>query len=89
MEGHRAYQISEKDIGNWHWFIAMDGQNRADLLTLGAPADRVLMMRQFGDGSSSLEIPDPYAGSDNGFEKVFETLENCAGPLLDHLLEQG
>ena len=89
MEGHRAYQITEKDIGNWHWFVAMDEQNRADLLALGAPAGRILLMRQFEGNCSSQEIPDPYAGPKNGFENTYDILENSVGPLLDHLLAQG
>ena len=88
MGGHRAYQITEKDIGNWHWFIAMDEQNRADLLALGVPAGSIFLMRQFGDDSSTQEIPDPYGGQENDFEQVYKILENSAGPLLDHLLAQ-
>jgi len=88
LEGHYASQITEKDIANWHWFVVMDKQNRADLMAMGVLADRILLMRRFEDGGALQEIPDPYGGPENGFRQVYKILKKSAGPLLDCLLAE-
>lgn len=88
LNGHHARQITKNDIGNWHWFVAMDTQNRADLMALGAPADSILLMRQFEEKDTVKEISDPYGGSEAAFTQVYEILEKNAGPLMDYLLAQ-
>ncbi len=89
LSRHRARQITAGDIDRWDWFVAMDASNRADLLWLGAPAGRVLMMRQFeagGDPDAAPDVPDPYYGGGDGFERVFAMLSRNAALLLDFLV---
>lgn len=51
--------------------------------TLHAPPeiDHLAAVRDGAD----LEVPDPYFGSENGFETVFEMLEEACVGLIDHL----
>ncbi len=89
LSGHRARQITADGIADWDWFVAMDASNRMDLLDMGAPGGRVLMMRQFevgGDPGLAPDVPDPYYGGGDGFELVFRLLEANADPLLDYLV---
>ncbi len=87
LDHHRAQQITAEGIGAWDWFVAMDANNRLDLLDLGAPETRLLMMRQFEGLEPAPDVPDPYYGGERGFEHVFRLLEANADPLLDFLLE--
>jgi|AMFO01.1.fsa_nt_gi Protein-tyrosine-phosphatase len=87
LSSHYARQIKAVDIGRWHWFVAMDAENRRDLLEMGVPGERILMMRQFEiPGDDIPDVPDPYFEEAHGFEQVFEVLERNADSLLDYLL---
>ncbi len=88
LSGHVARQITPRGIADWDWFVAMDASNRMDLLDMGAPAERVLMMRQFeagGDPDLAPDVPDPYYGGPDGFEQAWTMLENNAERLIDFL----
>jgi len=87
LSKHRAMQIRPPDIPHWHWFVAMDENNKEDLLAMGASRETVLMMRQFeSEANTPLDVPDPYYGGNAGFEKMFHLLAANADPLLDYLI---
>jgi len=83
MAHHRARQISAGEIPDWDRFVAMDVQNRADLLSLGAAPEKILLMGCFTD--SGTDIPDPYGGTDEVFARVFALLQRGIPPLLTFL----
>ena len=85
LSTHRAQQISAATIDQWHWFVAMDQANKGALLQMGAPASRVLMMRQFESAQHIADVPDPYYGGPDGFEHAYQMLLNNAEGLLDYL----
>jgi len=87
LSRHRAMQITPPDIPHWHWFVAMDTNNKEDLLAMGASRETVLMMRQFeSDANTPPDVPDPYYGGNDGFENMFHLLAVNADPLLDYLV---
>jgi len=85
LSQHRAQQITAKKIKNWHWFVAMDRGNYQDLLSMGADASRVLLMRQFENPVNIPDVPDPYYGGPEGFEDAYQMLVANAEALLDYL----
>ncbi len=87
LSGHSAQQITAHGIKRWHWFVAMDQANYQALLSMGADASRVLMMRQFEvlAGEAVADVPDPYYGGEDGFEHVYQMLMANAESLLDYL----
>jgi len=90
LSQHRAQQITASNIHRWHWFVAMDGENRRALLDMGAPESRVILMRQFESAHDSIsentpDVPDPYYGGSDGFEHAYQMLVNNTDPLLDFL----
>jgi len=87
LSRHRAMQITASDISRWHWFVAMDADNREDLLVMEASSERVLMMRQFEvETGIPPDVPDPYYGGKDGFEDMYHLLAANADPLLDYLI---
>jgi protein-tyrosine phosphatase len=51
-----------------------------------ATRERVVMMSDFAsrrDGPS--DVPDPYYGAGDGFERVLDMLEDAAQGLLEHV----
>ncbi|HKI62675.1 MAG TPA: low molecular weight protein-tyrosine-phosphatase [Mariprofundaceae bacterium] len=87
LSPHRARQITARGISGWDWFVAMDRENRRNLLAMGVPASRVLLMRQFEAGDITADVPDPYYGGPDGFEQAYAMLSANAEDLLDYLEE--
>lgn len=89
MCDHRAQQITARNWQQWDWFVAMDRNNAMDLLDMGVPEARILMMRQGETGfEHDPDVPDPYYGAGDGFETVFQILQNNADSILSILLEK-
>ena len=89
LSQHRAQQITVNKVNDWDWFVAMDDDNRMNLLAMGVPENRLLMMRQFEtDSSISLDVPDPYYGGAEGFEAAYRMLCDNADHILDYLVKQ-
>ncbi len=88
MRTHRAMQVTANNIGDWDWLVAMDENNRLDLIDMGADEEKLLMLRQFESDNPDAPVPDPYYGGEQGFENVFDIVLRNAAPLLDHLKEQ-
>lgn len=86
LSDHCAQQITANKIGQWDWFVAMDGSNHGDLLRMGVPEERLLLMRQFEPGHQYVpDVPDPYYGGPDGFEDAYRMLCDNADRLLDYL----
>ncbi len=85
MGHHRARQVSADEIPDWDWFVVMDAQNRADLLTLGVPEEKILPMGCFVAAGTEAEVPDPYGRDDTAFARVFTMLQHGIAPLLEFL----
>tara|TARA_A100001391_G_C4973560_1_gene253342 strand:- start:307 stop:795 length:489 start_codon:yes stop_codon:yes gene_type:complete len=83
----RARQFdAESDPIVFDWIIPMDASNQRELIKQGTPKDKVRLMRSFDPAyakkSKAPDVPDPYYGGDDGFDKVYEMLTcACAGLL--------
>ncbi|MCF7821639.1 MAG: low molecular weight phosphotyrosine protein phosphatase [Mariprofundaceae bacterium] len=89
LSHHAARQITAGTVDHWQWFVAMDHDNRTDLISMGVPEDRLLLMRQFEPGlENAPDVPDPYYGGDDGFEDAYRMLCENADRLLDYLEER-
>jgi len=85
LSSHRAQQITAKNIHGWDWFVVMDAANHRDMLNMGVPAEKLLLMRQFEQADITLDVPDPYYGGPDGFEDAYHMLTGNAEKLLDYL----
>jgi protein-tyrosine phosphatase len=65
----------------------MDGRNYADLRAIAGCADRarVRMMMEFAGECPVSEVPDPYTGGDDGFDRVLDLLELSVAGLGRHI----
>jgi len=83
-----ARQVEHADFARFTHIIAMDASNSENLLAMGAPADRLRLMRGYDpshSAQSAPDVPDPYYGGDDGFEQVFDMLMAACQGLLDEL----
>jgi protein-tyrosine phosphatase len=81
----RARQVEPADLGDFDYLIAMDRQNLRELTALarthGASA-AIRLLREFDPEPGDSQVPDPYYGGDEGFDRVYEmVLRACAGLL--------
>ena len=86
-----ARKVVREDFERFDLLIAMDGSNRADLERLAPTVEasaRIYLLRDF-DASSSpgAEVPDPYYGGGDGFDRVLDICEAACGGLLEHVRE--
>ncbi len=87
LSAQRARQLRAGDFDAFDLLLAMDKDNRSELL-IRAPAARRGKVALFLDGAPELgvrEVPDPYYGGDNGFEEVLDLVETGARALLARL----
>ncbi len=87
LDSLKARQVCVQDFDEFDYVIAMDGYNRELLLEHAPKAQqhKVVMMMQYASTYSETEVPDPYYGGDNGFERVLDMLEDAATGLLKQL----
>ena len=83
----RARRVSRQDFDSFDFIIGMDIHNYQDLLSM-APLNypgKVCLFMDFAANWQEREVPDPYYGGDNGFERVLDMIEDAATGLLDEI----
>ena len=89
--GHqRARQVTVEDLDVFDLLLAMDKQNyhaMQDLALNDQQRQRIRLMMGFAPLLPEQEVPDPYYGQGQGFERVLNLLEHAADGLLQSLLE--
>ena len=83
-----ARQVVAADFSKFDVIICMDGDNHSNLMSMGAPPERVKMMLEFHPDSRQSDVPDPYYGGSDGFQEVFDLLERSCSSLLDTMLPE-
>jgi protein-tyrosine phosphatase len=94
LEG-AARKFSPADFDAFDLILAMDEENRRDLLALAPDDDaraKVRLLREFdpaSDRAADLDVPDPYYGGDDGFEHVLDLVDAATRGLVDRLRADG
>jgi len=82
----RARQFQASDFSRFDLIVAMDFENKKDLLGLARkPEDRAKIhtLREFDQyGGPKAAVPDPYYGGIDGFEEVYDIVERSIRGLL-------
>lgn len=91
ISGQRARQIRPEDLENFDYIFVMDSGNRREILRMSTPAqkDKIRYVTAFAWPGEDLEVPDPYYGGREGFEKTFQVLDTACEAIAKHLLQQG
>jgi len=86
----RGRQVRREDFSEFDFVLAMDELNLRLLRRLCPPqfAHRVRLFMEFGDPSGPREVPDPYYGGTDGFDRVLDMVERAGQGLLDHLRQR-
>lgn len=86
----RARQVVPEDFASFDLLLAMDNNNLRHLLD-ASPAEhrhKIKLFLDFAEGVSVREVPDPYYGEGDGFERVLDLVENACQGLLTYLKRQ-
>lgn len=85
MKG-RARQVRATDFETFDWIFAMDRSNFEDLAAIrnrsGNPTAKLVHFCEFCEQHDEREVPDPYYGGPEGFEKVLDLLEDGCSVFL-------
>ena len=82
---HYARQVMPADAERFDYILAMDSQNLRDLRDILPPGyDGLYKMRDFDPRDPGADVPDPYYGGRDGFEKVYQMLDRS----IDHFISQ-
>ena len=79
----RSRQVESADFERYDLIIAMDSNNLANLLDMrpeGARA-KVRLLLDFVPGMEGQDVPDPYYGPAQGFERVLALIERGVAAL--------
>ena len=83
----RGRQFTEQDYYDFDYLLAMDNSNYRDMKKLD-PSDgkgQLFLFMDFAQQHSETEVPDPYYGGGQGFERVFDMVQDASQGLLDHI----
>ncbi|MGZ6709270.1 MAG: arsenate reductase/protein-tyrosine-phosphatase family protein, partial [Solirubrobacteraceae bacterium] len=85
-----ARQVHHSDFDRFDLIVAMDRQNRRDLLAIAPDQEaraKVRLLREYDPASvaaGDLDVPDPYYGGPGGFDDVLDIVHaGCRGLLGD------
>jgi protein-tyrosine phosphatase len=80
----RARQVSEQDFAHYDYVVAMDQENYISL-SQQCPREhvgKIYMFMDFAPEMTTREVPDPYYGGAQGFERVFDLVDAASRGLL-------
>ena len=83
----RGRQVNVEDFHRFDYILAMDREN-LEILSGLCPVgmeDRLSLFMDFADDYGIAEVPDPYYGGEQGFERVFDMVEAASRGLLEHI----
>ncbi len=83
----RARQVVKADFDTFDLILAMDRGHHAKLLGSCPPPrrDAVALFLSFAPQLGVQDVPDPYYGGHDGFERVLDMIEAGSIGLLDHI----
>jgi protein-tyrosine phosphatase len=81
----RGRQVEAADFSRFDYVLAMDAANLAILLAPKESATQARLFLDYAHHHVEREVPDPYYGGEDGFERVLDMVEDAAAGLLQHI----
>lgn len=87
MGALRGRQVDVSDFIRFDYVLAMDRANLAILQRLRPrnAASHLGLFMEYARRHAEREVPDPYYGGTDGFERVLDMVEDAAVGLLEHI----
>lgn len=87
----KARQFTVKDFDTFDYIYVMDNSNYDDVVFLAkneAQKQKVKLILDALFPGDNVDVPDPYYGLQNGFDMVFEMLDEATDIIAQRLLEK-
>lgn len=90
ISGQRSRKVTSSDFTRFDYILVMDRDNKSDMLSWCPSGfeDRIQLFLSYAPGLLGEEMPDPYYGADDGFDRCFEAGTEAATQLINHLKER-
>ena len=90
MSGLRGRQVEEGDFRRFDYVLAMDKANLAILQRIAPPDSdtQAKLFLEYARHHAQREVPDPYYGGTDGFERVLDMVEDAAEGLLQEMRQR-
>jgi protein-tyrosine phosphatase len=88
IENLRARQFRKADFQYFDMILVMDKSNLRNVLSLAtgeAERNKVKLLLEEVFSGSSAEVPDPWYGGEEGFQQVFEMLDEACLQLAEKI----
>ncbi len=85
----RARQIQQDDLDKFDHILVMDRSNRENVLNIctnETQRNKVKMILSYSHPGQDMEVPDPYFGTHDGFQNVFDLLNEACDRFLEEIL---
>ena len=86
----QARQLDRADLDDFDHVFVMDKSNLHDTLALDPNGDhgtRVRLFREFDPEPGDYQVPDPYYGGPEGFDRVYDIADRTTDAILERLSE--
>ena len=87
ISAQRARQLRTEDCETFDYILTMDEENYRTVSSLCRGSAVVRPFLDFAD-SPEREVPDPYYGGPDGFERVLDLVEKASEGLLEDIRER-
>lgn len=91
ITNQRGRQFSSKDFEEFDYIFAMDNSNYDDIISLAkneTQKEKVDLILNHLFPGDNVDVPDPYYGLQNGFDMVYEMLDETCDILAKKLIEK-
>jgi protein-tyrosine phosphatase len=88
ISAQRARQVRPEDCESFDYILTMDEENYRMVSSLCRGSAMVRPFLDFATGSPEREVPDPYYGGPDGFERVLDLVEEASKGLLEDIRER-
>ena len=87
----KGRQFKSQDFKDFDYIYVMDGSNYNDVLSLAKNDEErskvKLLLNELFPGEN-VDVPDPYFGLQNGFESVYDMIDQACDVIADKLLKK-
>ena len=89
ISAQRARPVTQEDFRRFDYIVPMDLDNMGELERLCSAelSSRIRLLCDYAPNLNVREVPDPYYGGDQGFERVFQIVSAGAAGLFNVILE--
>ena len=87
LRKQRARQVCDDDFRRFRWILAMDRANLREVTSMRPDAydGHVGLFLDLAPELGIREVPDPYYGGADGFERVLDLIEAASDSLLEKI----